>query len=135
MLLLLENVVVEQMKMTSLTTTCQIRDSLIFFFYAIIYDSSMLENGVIYFVTIKFQTNNTSAKQQKRLVTTFFISWGWRVLFCNLSGSLHSGQMELEIIFLSSLQKLQVTYFSYNLVLLIHMYNVYDIGIYQTFVH
>ena len=38
-------------------------------------DSSMLENGVIYFVTIKFQTNNTSAKQQKRLVTTFFISW------------------------------------------------------------
>ena len=75
-LLLLENVVVEQMKMTSLTTTCQIRDSLIFFFYAIVYgDSSMLENGVIYFVTIKFQTNNTSAKQQKRLVTTFFISW------------------------------------------------------------
>ena len=63
LLLLLENVVVEQMKMTSLTTTCQIRDSLIFFFYAIIYDSSMLENGVIYFVTIKFQTNNTSAKQ------------------------------------------------------------------------
>ena len=113
LLLFLENVVVEQMKMTSLTTTCQIRDSLIFFFYAIVYGDSSL------FCHHQVSNQQHKCKAAEKVSYNFFylLESCWRVLFCNLSGFIiHSGQMELEInsIFLSSLQKLHSTYLPTN---------------------